>query len=166
MGDFAPSLREWVGSSKAMALRIWAISAAWVFILVRYACPGWEWVPSNAIAWGRMLAGCFLHVFGEFHGGYSCLQRKGNKQHEEKDEFAHAYEYGRIYMLIFSLEFPASGLGFPQHPRGPPSRRPTKRVGIWAWHVFVEARPWTWFPQHTRTSLSVTHQNRVCPVSV
>ena len=46
-------------------------------------------------------------------------------------------------MLIFSLEFPASGLGFPQHPRGPLSQHPTKRVGIWAWHVFVEARAWT-----------------------
>ena len=127
-----------------MALRIWAISAAWVFIPGRYACPGWEWVPSIAIAWGRMLAGCFVHVFREFHGGYSCLQRKGNKQHEEKDECAHAYNYERIYMLIFSLEFPTSGLGFPQHPGGPLSQRPTKRVGIWAWHVFVEARAWTW----------------------
>ena len=47
-------------------------------------------------------------------------------------------------MLIFSLEFPASGLGFTQHPRGPLSQRPTKRVGIWAWHVFVEAHAWTW----------------------
>ena len=46
-------------------------------------------------------------------------------------------------MLIFSLEFTTSGLGFPQHPRGPLPQRPTKRVGIWAWHVFVEARAWT-----------------------
>ena len=134
-----------------MALRIWAISAALVIISCRYACPGWEWVPSNAIAWGRMLAGCLLHVFGEFHGGYSCLQLKGNKQHEEMDECAHAYIYGRIYMWTFSLEFPASGLGFPQHPRGPLSRSPTKRVGIWAWHVFVEARAWTW--------VSTTHRD-------
>ena len=47
-------------------------------------------------------------------------------------------------MLIFSLEFPASGLGFPQHPRRPLSQCPTKRVRIWAWHVFVEARAWAW----------------------
>ena len=47
-------------------------------------------------------------------------------------------------MLIFSLEFPAGGSGFPQHPRCLLSQRPTKGVGIWAWHVFVEARAWTW----------------------
>ena len=54
-------------------------------------------------------------------------------------------------MLIVTQEFPASGLGFPQHPRGPLSQRPTKRVGIWAWHVFVEARAWT--------CVSTTHTN-------
>ena len=121
-----------------------AISAAWVCIPGRYACPGWEWVPSIAIAWGRMLAGCFVHVFGEFHGGCFCLQREGNKQREEKDECTHAYVYERIYMWIFSLEFPTSGLEFPPHPGGPLSQSPTKRVGIWAWQAFVGARAWTW----------------------
>ena len=78
MGAFAPSLHELVGSSKAkVALRIWAISAAWVFIPGRYACPGWEWVPYIAIAWGRMLAGCALHVVDEFHGGIpACNERE------------------------------------------------------------------------------------------
>ena len=52
-------------------------------------------------------------------------------------------------MLIFSLEFPASALGFPQHLRGPLCKHPSKRIGIWAWHVFVEARAWT--------SVSTTH---------
>ena len=130
-----------------------AIFAAWVFIPGRYACPDWELVPSIARAWGHMLAGYFIHVLGECHTGYSCLQRKRNKQHEEKGECAHAYIYERIYMLIFSLEFPASGLGFPQHPAGSPSQRPTKRVGILAWHVFVEARAWTWVST-THTDLS------------
>ena len=37
-----------------------------------------------AIAWGHMLAGYFIQVLDECHGGYSCLQRKGNEQHEEK----------------------------------------------------------------------------------
>ena len=46
--------------------------------------------------------------------------------------------------MIFYLEFSRRGLGFPQHPRGPLSQRPTKQVGIWAWHIFVEARAWTW----------------------
>ena len=62
-------------------------------------------------------------------------------------------------MLIFSLEFFTSGLGFPQHPRGPLSQRPTKRVGIRAWHVFVEARAWTWgATTHTDISLRDTPQ--------
>ena len=69
-------------------------------------------------------------------------------------------------MLIFSLEFPASGLGFPHHLRGPLSQRPTKRVRIWAWHFLWRPVRGLGFPQHTRTPLSVTHQNRVCPVSV
>ena len=47
-------------------------------------------------------------------------------------------------MFIFSLEFPGSGLGFPQHLRGPLSQHSTQRVGIWAWHIFVEADVWTW----------------------
>ena len=122
-----------MGSSKAKALRILKSLPLWICIPGRYACPGWEWVPFIVIAWGRMLAGYFIHVHGEYHGGYFCLQREGNKQHEEKGERAHAYIYERMYMLIFSLEFPASGLGF---------------------------------PEHTRASLSVTHRNRVCPVSV
>ena len=57
-------------------------------------------------------------------------------------------------MLIFSLEFPRSGLGFPQHPRGPLSQRPTKRIGIWAWHVFVEALACTWVST-TQTDFSL-----------
>ena len=57
-------------------------------------------------------------------------------------------------MLIFSLEFPASALGFPQHQSGPLSQRPTKRVGIWAWHVFVVARAWTWVST-THTDLTL-----------
>ena len=60
-----------------VALRIWAVSAAWVFVPGRYACPGWEWVPSIAIAWGRMLAGCALHVLDEFRGGIpACNERE------------------------------------------------------------------------------------------
>ena len=57
-------------------------------------------------------------------------------------------------MLIFSLKFPTSGLGFPQHPRGSLSRHPTKRVGIWVWHILVEARAWIWIST-TRTDLSL-----------
>ena len=77
MGAFAPSLHEWVGSSKAkVSLQIWAISAAWVLIPGHYACPGWEWVPSIAIAWGCMPAGA-LHVVDEFHRGIpACNERK------------------------------------------------------------------------------------------
>ena len=70
MGAFAPSLYEWVGSSEAKSgvadlgrLRRLGICIG------RSACPGWEWVPSIAIAWGRMLAGCALHVLDEFRGG-------------------------------------------------------------------------------------------------
>ena len=73
---------------------------------------------------------------------------------EEKGDCAHAYIYERTYMLIFSLEFPTSGLGFQQHPRGPLSEPPTKRVGIWAWYVFVEARAWT-LVSTTHTDLSL-----------
>ena len=47
-------------------------------------------------------------------------------------------------MFIFSLEFPTSGLGLPQHLRGPLSQHPITMVGIWAWHIFVEACAWTW----------------------
>ena len=57
-------------------------------------------------------------------------------------------------MLIFSLEFPMRGLGIPQHARGPLTQGPTKRVGIWAWHVFVEARAWIWVST-THTDLSL-----------
>ena len=130
------------------------IPAAWVFIPGRYACPGWEWVPFITIAWGHMQAGYFFHVLGEYHGGYSCLQPKGNKQHEEKGECAHAYIYERIYMLIFSLEFPTVDLDFHSNQKGPLSQRRTKRVGIWAWHYFVEARAWTWVST-THTDLSL-----------
>ena len=169
MGAFAPSLHEWKGSSKAIALRMWAISAAWVFIPGRYACPGWEWVSSNAVAWGRMLARCFLRVFDEFHGGYSCLQRKQTNNMTERDGCAHAYGYERICTLIFSLEFPTSGLGFLQHPRGPLSQRQTKWVAIWAWHVYVEARAWTWVSTtHTDIPLRDTPKMgvpRVCLVA-
>ena len=161
------------GVLKGNGVADFAIFAALVFIPGRYACPGWEWVPSFAIARGRMLAGYSIHVLGECHGGHSCLQRKGNKQHEEKGECAHDNIYERIYTLIFSLEFPTSGLGFPQHPRGPLSQRPTKRVGIWAWHVFVEVRAWTWVSK-TQTELSLRDTPKPgasgvcfqCPVSV
>ena len=85
-----------------MALRIWAISAALVFIPGRYACPGWEWVPSNAIGWGRMLAGCFLHVFGEFHGGYSCLQRKGTNNMTKRMS-VHMHMFMRGYVCGYFL---------------------------------------------------------------
>ena len=65
-------------------------------------------------------------------------------------------------MLIFSLEFPTSGLGFPQHPKGLLSRRPTKRVEIWAWHFFVQARVWTWVStKHTDLCLRDTPKPRV-----
>ena len=68
-------------------------------------------------------------------------------------------------MLIFSLEFPTS-LDFHNtrvvlYPNTQPSGlgygcgiflyRPVRGLG---------------FPQHTRTSLSVTHEDRVCPVSI
>ena len=80
-----------------MASRIWAISAAWVFIPGRYACPGWEWVPSIAIAWGRMLAGCSLHVFDECHGGYSCLQREGtNNMTKRRSVHMHMFMRGYV----------------------------------------------------------------------
>ena len=80
-----------------MALRIWAISAAWVFIPGRYACPGWDWVPSIAIAWGRMLAGCSLHVFDEFHGEYSCLQREGTNNLTKRTS-VHMHMFMRGYV--------------------------------------------------------------------
>ena len=57
-----------------MALRI---AAAWVFTPGRHACPGWEWVPFIAIAWGHMLAGYFLHVLDKCNGGIFHLQREG-----------------------------------------------------------------------------------------
>ena len=78
MGAFAPSLYEWVGSSKAESgVADLGRLAAWVFVPGRYACPGWEWVPSIAIAWGRMLAGCALHVLDEFRGGIpACNERE------------------------------------------------------------------------------------------
>ena len=67
----------WGLQRQRVALRIWAVSAAWVFVPGRYACPGWEWVPSIAIAWGRMLAGCALHVLDEFlEGNPACNERE------------------------------------------------------------------------------------------
>ena len=59
-------------------------------------------------------------------------------------------------MLIFSLEFPTSGLGFPQLSQGSLSQHPTRRVGIWALHIFVEARAWRWIST-TRTDLCLRH---------
>ena len=79
---------------------------------------------------------------------------KGNKQHDErneKDECVHAYVYERICMLMFSIEFPTSGLGFPQHPRGPLSQHPTK-LGVA--FFLIETCAWTWIST-THTSLSV-----------
>ena len=71
------SMSGWGLQRQRVALRIWAVSAAWVFVPGRYACPGWEWVPSIAIAWGRMLAGCALHVLDEFRGGIpACNERE------------------------------------------------------------------------------------------
>ena len=147
-----------------MALRIWAVSAAWVFIPGCYACPGWEWVPSIAIAWGHMLAACLIDVFTEFHGGYFRLQREEYKHNDGKGECARAYISERIYMLIFSLELPTSGLAFPQHPWGPLSRHPTTRVGMWAWYIFVQARVRTWISTtHTDLPLRDT-PNLVVPL--
>ena len=123
-----------VGSSKANADV--AAAAAWLFSPRRHACPGLEYVPVIAIAWGHMLAGCFSHVVDEFCGCYLLLQREQYKQYEEKGECACVHMYERIYVLIFSLEFPTSGLGFPQHPKGPLSQHPTKPVGIQAWHIY------------------------------
>ena len=81
-----------------MALRIWAISAAWVFVPGCYACPGCECVPSIAIAWGRMLAGCFLHVFDEFHGGYSGLQGKETNNMTKRTS-VHMHMFMRGYVF-------------------------------------------------------------------
>ena len=40
-----------------------------------------------------------------------------------------------IYVLNFSLEFFASDLRFPQHPKSPLSQHQTKWFGISAWHM-------------------------------
>ena len=140
MGAFARSLLECVRSTKAMALRILQSLppgyVSQVAIRARVGS-GHPSLPLHGVTWWL---GIFFHVLGECHGGYSCLQREGNKQHEEKRECAHAYIYERLYMLMFSLEFPRSGLGLPQHPRGPLSQQPTKRMGIWAWHIFFRGR--------------------------
>ena len=113
----------------------------------------------GAACWLGVLFMSLMNFAGEF-----LPATRGNQQYDEKGECAHAYVYERICILMFSLEFPTSGLGFPQHPRGPLSQHPTKRVRIWAWH-FSSWRPvrGLGFPGHTRVSLSETHQNRVCP---
>ena len=65
-------------------------------------------------------------------------------------------------MLIFSLEFPTSGLGFPQHPRGPLSQGPTKQVVIWGWHFFLEARACHFGFHNTHGLLSPCHTKTGC----
>ena len=69
-------------------------------------------------------------------------------------------------MLIFSLEFLRVGL-VSHNTRGVlyPNVQPNGLGygrGMFLWRPVRGLG----FSQHTRTSLSVTHQNRVCPVSV
>ena len=130
MGAFAPSLLEWVGSSKAMALRMAPPGYLSPVAMRARVGSGYPPLPLHGAAcWLGVLFMSLMNFAGEF-----LPATRGNKQYDEKGEYAHAYVYERICILMFSLEFPTSGLGFPQHPRGPLSQHPTKRVGIWAWH--------------------------------
>ena len=87
MGAFAPSLLEWLGSSKAMALQILQSPPPGYVSPVAMRAQVWEWVPFIAIAWDHMLAGYLIHVFDECQRQterYSGLPGEGNKQHEQR----------------------------------------------------------------------------------
>ena len=141
IGAFAPALREWVGSSKAMALRILpSPPPGYLSPVAMRARVGWGY-PVLPLHGATCLLGILSMSSLNFMKDISaCNARKKDNMTRGASVHMRACIYERIYMLIFSLEFPTSEMGFPQHPRGSLSQHPTQWVGIWAWRILVEAR--------------------------
>ena len=59
----------------------------------------------GAACWLGVLFMSLMNFAGEF-----LPATRGNKQYDEKGECAHAYVYEGRCILMFSLEFPTSGL--------------------------------------------------------
>ena len=157
MGAFAPSLLEWVGSSKAMALQTLPSPPGYVPPVAMLARVGSEY-PSLPLHG----ATCWLGILFMF-----LPATKGKQTTLRKGECAHAYIYGRRYICLYFLwSAPRVDLGF-HNTRGVLYRN-TQLTGLGYGRGIFLQRPvrGLGFPQHTRISLSVTHQNRVCPVSI
>ena len=99
----------------------------------------------------------FMTLLNSMGDIYTCNVKNSKNMNKGGSVHMRAYISERIYTLSFSLEFPTSGLAFPQHPSGPLSQQPTKRVVLSAWHVLVEAHAWTWIlTTHTELCLRDT----------
>ena len=152
MDAFAPSLFEWVGSSKAMALRILpSPPPGYSFRVTPSAQVGSEY-PSLPLHRATFWLGVLFRFLLNFTGDMSACSEKGRNNMNKGRVYTCvcAYIYERISMLIFSLDPPTTGPGFPQHLRVSVS----KRLRIWALHILVEARAWGWISA-TQTDLSL-----------
>ena len=163
MGAFAPSLLEWVGSSKAMALRM--APPGYLSPVAMRARVGSEY-PVLPLHGAACWLGMFSLVVVEFHGCYSRLQREGtNKGNNEAS--LHMHIIMREYVVDIFSRAPHEWTWISTTPEG--SSIPTPNQTGWDMGVaflFVETRAWAWISTtHTSPSIRDTPKPGV-PVAI
>ena len=125
-GCLCPSLLEWIGFLKAMALRILPSLPPGYLSPVAMRAPVVNEYVLLPLHGGTCWLGVFFMSFLNFTGPIAaCNLTNTNNMKQRVTVHVRVCVFSEtIYMLIFSPGFCTSGLGFSHHPRGPLSQHP------------------------------------------